>query len=64
MMSFQPLGVGSVQSVYLPTGTVAPPMTRSTGVLNCVAALAPVRHTLFHGSRAPKMSRPRREGRL
>ena len=62
-MTFQPVCDGKVQSVYLPAGTLAPPITRSTGVLNCVAAFAPVRHTLFHGTTSPKITRPRFIGR-
>src|ERR1044072_1522535 len=63
MMTFQPDSVGNVHSVYLPAGTVAPPITRSTGVSNCVAAFAPVRHPVFHGTTLPKISRPRFSGR-
>jgi hypothetical protein len=62
-ISFQPVGVGRVHSVYLPAGTAAPPIVRSTDVLSWVAALAPVRQTVFHGTRFPKISRPRLVGR-
>src|SRR5512145_780846 len=44
IMSFQPVGLGSVHSVYFPGGTVALPTTRLTVVFSWVAALAPVRH--------------------
>jgi hypothetical protein len=62
-MSCQPVGTGSVQRVYVPAGTTTPPMTRSRSVRNWVAALAPVRQTVPHGTTFPKISRPRFEGR-
>src|SRR5579862_6750822 len=40
-----PFARGTVHSVYLPAGTRRPAMVIGTVVLNCVAALAPVRHT-------------------
>ena len=63
-ISFQPSGEGIVQRLYLPAGTVVPATTRSALVSNTVAAFAPVRHTSFHGTALPKMTRPRIEGRL
>src|SRR5260370_42175332 len=65
MISFAPVAVGSVHRVYFPAGTSLSPNIRSLDVVNCVAAFAPVRHTLFHGTTSlPKITRPRLYGRL
>src|SRR5215471_21084527 len=64
MMSFQVPSEGREYSVYLPAGTFTPPIFRSISVVNDVASLAPVRHTLPYGASSCPTLRPLREGRL
>src|SRR2546426_1536544 len=57
-------GAGTVQRLYSPAGSLVPATIKSASVSSTVAALAPVRHTWFHGTTPPKITRPRAEGRL
>ena len=43
--SAPPFVRGTVHSVYVPAGTAIPASVIGADVVNCVAALAPVRHT-------------------
>src|SRR2546430_1390475 len=58
MMSFHPLAVGNVHSVYFPAGMVGPPVTTAARVLGCGAAVAPLRPAAFHRTAFATTRRP------
>ena len=53
---------GTVHNVYVPAGTRMPARVMGADVVNCVAALAPVRHTRSYGRMFPKQHAPAYEG--
>src|SRR4029079_13722287 len=64
MMSFDPVVVGRDHNVYFPAGTSVLPNIKSADVMNCVAALAPVRQTVSSRTLFPKIFLPLFIGRL
>src|ERR1700722_16361311 len=58
-----PFARGTVHNVYVPADSRIPASVTGADVVNCVAALAPVRHTRSYGRMFPTNTRPRTSGR-
>src|SRR4029450_13571359 len=63
MTSVHSSAVGSIQIVCGPGGTVSVPNVRGLSLSSVVASSAPGHHTRPYGTSAPKMVRPRIDGR-